>query len=95
MTYGAGASGGHPPPLPPGATVSKWDHFCGIVVGQAAEVTRFLDEASDAGWELVGWSIAQNGSNLACFKRPRMISPPPAGAPAAGAAAPATAGAGG
>jgi len=76
QTYGAGAFGGHPPPLARGVSVPKWDHFCGVVVGRGGEVTRFLDEASESGWELVSWSISQDG-NLACFKRPR-VAPAPA-----------------
>ena len=65
----------HPPPLPPGAVVPKWDHFCSIVRDRFNEVSRFLDEASNNGWELVSWSIAEYGDNLACFKRPRLAAP--------------------
>ena len=83
-TFGSGSAGGHAPPLPPGVTVAKWDHFCGVVEGGVGELTRFLDEASNNGWELVGWS----GSGLACFKRPRTTEPRPEGAPAAGTATP-------
>jgi hypothetical protein len=89
-SYGSGAVGAHPPPLPRGASVPKWDHFCSIV-GAAGEISRYLDEASENGWELVSWSISGNG-NLACFKRPRVTvaapentppAPPTAGTPPA------------
>jgi hypothetical protein len=60
-----------------------WDHFC-AVVGDGDGLTRLLDDASVAGWEMVSYSISNNG-NLACFKRPR-ISPAevPAPGPAPG-----------
>jgi hypothetical protein len=89
QSFGSGASGAHPPPLPPGAAVPMWDHFCSQVVGRQAEVSRYLDEASENGWELVSWSIAER-SNLACFKRPRLAAAP-GGAPllSPGAAPPA------
>jgi len=74
-SFGSGTFGAHPPPLPPGASVPKWDHFCSTVNGDSEEYNRYLDEASESGWELVSWSIA-NGWNLACFKRPRVAVAP-------------------
>lgn len=79
-SYGSGAAGSHPPPLPPGASAPKWDHFCSEVAGTHDAVSRFLDEASENGWELVSWSIASPG-NLACFKRPRAAAAAPGAEP--------------
>ncbi len=78
-----------PAALPPGASVPKWDHFCSQVGGTLDAIGRYLDEASENGWELVSWSIAGAG-NLACFKRPRIGTPgeaPPASASASSAPA--------
>lgn len=85
-SYGAGAAGAHPPPLPPGASLPKWDHFCSILAKES-EITRYLDEASENSWELVSWSIG-NGGNLACFKRPRVAATTPSPAPVVAPAAP-------
>lgn len=76
-TFGAGASSGHPPPLPPGTNIPKWDHFCGAVAGTDG-LTRLLDEASANGWEMVS-----EAGGVVCFKRPhpsQPIAPAPAGA---------------
>lgn len=75
-TYGGNAPPGHPPPLPPGVTVEKWDHFCAIVRDSEGP-TRLLDEASEAGWQMVSYAFTSS-SNLVCFKRPRVTAPPPA-----------------
>lgn len=75
-SFGSGASGSHPPPLPPGAAVPKWEHFCSQVVGDELELSKYLDEAGENGWELVSWSIADHNNNLACFKRPRVAAAP-------------------
>ena len=89
QSFGSGMTGAHPPPLPPGASVPKWDHFCSIVAGGQNVAARYLDEASENGWELVSWSISDAG-NLACFKRPRVAAAgrgdAPPDAPAAGGA---------
>jgi hypothetical protein len=70
-SWGSGASDLHPPALPPGVSVPKWDHFCADskLLGHLPEFSRFLDEASENGWELVIWD------ELMCFKRPRVHPP--------------------
>ena len=75
-TFGAGAPPGHPPPLAPGATVERWDHFCALVRSSSG-LTHLLDEASESGWQMVGFGVDESG-NLACFKRPRAGAPPAA-----------------
>ena len=58
----------------------KWDHFCSFVSGDQDEAARYLNEASENGWELVSWSISRL-NNLACFKRPRVTAPAPGDVP--------------
>jgi hypothetical protein len=74
----------HAPPLPPGVSVPKWDHFCTAVWYQK-EIVGVLAEASENGWELV--TVAQRPDVVFCFKRPRVTAPPPTGAPGAAGAA--------
>jgi hypothetical protein len=74
----------HAPPLPPGAVVPKWDHFC-IEVWYDKEIVGVLAEASENGWELV--TAAQRPEVMFCFKRLRVTAPPPTGAPGAAGAA--------
>jgi hypothetical protein len=62
-TYGASASGGLPPPLPPGLQVPLYDHYCAsfsVGRGADAEFTRMIDAASAEGWEMVSISTAEN-----------------------------------
>ena len=66
------------PPLPPGVSAPKWDHYCAFFsggVGGKNEFASLLDEASAASWELVSVSDSDT-SVLLCFKRP--AQPPPA-----------------
>jgi hypothetical protein len=76
-TYGAGASGAAPPPLPAGTapgTTPMWDHYCSLFgggIGGEAVFNDLLDDASAAGWEMVGLSTEQGSGVMVCFKRPR------------------------
>ena len=77
-TYGASASAGHPPPLPAGAVVPMWEHFCGMPMGRPDSLITLLDEASANGWELVSQSMDHSALVL-CFKRPRGAPAEPPG----------------
>jgi hypothetical protein len=72
-TFGSSIPGGGPPPLPPGAQVPFYDHYCSLLTaGRDAEdaFSRLLDDASNAGWEMVSAATYEHAS-LFCFKRPR------------------------
>jgi len=86
-SFGAGAANAHPPPLPLGVSVPKWDHFCSDADGEPSDVSRFLDDASENGWEMVSWTPQGTKLNFACFKRPHVAAatggPSPTPTPAA------------
>ena len=48
-------------------------HFCALVRSSSG-LTHLLDEASESGWQMVGFGVDESG-NLACFKRPRASAP--------------------
>jgi hypothetical protein len=77
-TYGSGALAGTLPPPAAGAIGPRWDHYCAIFaggIGGEAAFASTLDQASNAGWEMVGVTMAGTGV-LFCFKRPRAAPAP-------------------
>lgn len=73
--FGPGAQGAHPPPLPAGAQLVLWEHYC-VNPRSVSDFNTVLAEAGAAGWEMVGVGVTQSNL-LACFKRPAARSSAP------------------
>ena len=71
---GNSSGSGLPPPMPAGAHLPRWEHYC---VYPDTDLTRVLNTAGEEGWEMV---TITPGGGMICFKRrrPDPVTPTPA-----------------